>query len=77
MKEGKVRHVPFGRYALVVKMSRNKARMIPLVRSTLPDFGSVRGKVSRALNRSSKQKIYKSLIRPTVTYRCGAWTLTN
>jgi hypothetical protein len=32
---------------------------------------------SRALNRSSKLKIYKSLIRPTVTYRCEAWTLTN
>jgi hypothetical protein len=32
---------------------------------------------SRALNRSSKLKIYKSLIRPVVTYRCEAWTLTN
>jgi len=32
---------------------------------------------SRALNRSSKLKIYKSLIRPIVTYRCEAWTLTN
>ena len=32
---------------------------------------------SRALNRSSKLKIYKSLIRPTVTYGCEAWTLTN
>jgi len=32
---------------------------------------------SRALNRSSKLKIYKSLIRPAVTYRCEAWTLTN
>jgi hypothetical protein len=32
---------------------------------------------SRALNRSSKLKIYKSLIKPVVTYRCEAWTLTN
>jgi hypothetical protein len=32
---------------------------------------------SRALNRSSKVKIYKSIIRPTVTYGCEAWTLTN
>ena len=32
---------------------------------------------SRALNRSSKLKIYKSLIRPVVTYGCEAWTLTN
>jgi hypothetical protein len=32
---------------------------------------------SRALNRSSKLKIYKSLIRPRVTYECEAWTLTN
>jgi hypothetical protein len=32
---------------------------------------------SSALNRSSKLKIYKSLIRPVVTYRCEAWTLTN
>ena len=32
---------------------------------------------SRALNRSSKLKIYKSLIRPVVTYRCETWTLTN
>jgi hypothetical protein len=32
---------------------------------------------SRALNRSSKLKIYKSLIRPTVTYGCEAWTLTD
>jgi hypothetical protein len=32
---------------------------------------------SRALNRSSKLKIYKSLIRPLVTYGCKAWTLTN
>ena len=32
---------------------------------------------SRALNRSSKLKIYKSLIRPTVTYECKACTLTN
>jgi len=30
-----------------------------------------------ALNRSSKLKIYKSLIRPVVTYGCEAWTLTN
>jgi len=32
---------------------------------------------SRALNRSSKFKIYKSLIRPVVTYRSEAWTLTS
>jgi hypothetical protein len=32
---------------------------------------------SRALNRSSKLKIYKSLIRPVVTYGCEAWILTN
>jgi hypothetical protein len=32
---------------------------------------------SRALNRSSKLKIYKSLIRPVVTYGCEAWTLTD
>jgi hypothetical protein len=32
---------------------------------------------SRALNRSSKVKIYKSLNRPVVTYGCEAWTLTN
>jgi hypothetical protein len=32
---------------------------------------------SRALNRSSKLKIYRSLIRPVVTYGCEAWTLTN
>ena len=32
---------------------------------------------SRALNRSTKLKIYKSLIRPVVTYGCEAWTLTN
>jgi hypothetical protein len=32
---------------------------------------------SRALNRSSKLNIYKSLIRPVVTYGCEAWTLTN
>ena len=32
---------------------------------------------SRALNRSSKLKMYKSLIRPVVTYGCEAWTLTN
>ena len=32
---------------------------------------------SRTLNRSSKLKIYKSLIRPIVTYGCEAWTLTN
>ena len=32
---------------------------------------------SRALNRSSNLKIYKSLRRPTVTYRCEVWTLTN
>jgi len=32
---------------------------------------------SRALNRSSKLKLYKSLLRPIVTYGCEAWTLTN
>jgi hypothetical protein len=32
---------------------------------------------SRASNRCSKLKIYKSLIRPVVTYGCEAWTLTN
>jgi hypothetical protein len=32
---------------------------------------------SGALNRSSEFKIYKSLIRPVVTYGCEAWTLTN
>ena len=32
---------------------------------------------SRALNRSSKLKIYRSLIRPVVTYGNEAWTLTN
>ena len=32
---------------------------------------------SRALNRSSKLKIYKSLISPLVTYGCEAWTLTD
>ena len=32
---------------------------------------------SRALNRRSNLKIYKSLIRPVVTYGSGSWTLTN
>jgi hypothetical protein len=32
---------------------------------------------SGALNKSSKLKIYKSLIRPVVTYGCEAWALTN
>jgi hypothetical protein len=32
---------------------------------------------SRALHRRSKLKIYKSLIRPVVTYGCEAWTLTS
>jgi hypothetical protein len=32
---------------------------------------------SRALNRSSELKIYKSLIRPVVTCGCEASTLTN
>jgi hypothetical protein len=32
---------------------------------------------SRALNRSSKLKIYTTLIRPAVTYGCEAWTLTS
>jgi hypothetical protein len=32
---------------------------------------------SKELNRSSKLKIYKSSIRPAVTYGCEAWTLTN
>jgi len=31
----------------------------------------------RALNTSSKLKIYKNLIRPVVTYGCEAWTLIN
>jgi len=32
---------------------------------------------SRALNRSLKLKIYKTLIRPAVTNGCEAWTLTS
>ena len=32
---------------------------------------------SRALNRSPKLKIYKTLIRFAVTYGCDAWTLTS
>jgi len=32
---------------------------------------------SRALNRNLKLKMYKSLIRPVVTYGCEAWTLTT
>ena len=32
---------------------------------------------SRALNSSSKLKIYTTLIRPAVTYGCEAWTLTG
>ena len=32
---------------------------------------------SRALNRSLKLKIYKTLIRPVVTYGCEAWTLRS
>jgi hypothetical protein len=32
---------------------------------------------SRALNRNLKLKIYKSLIRPVVTYGCEAWILTT
>ena len=32
---------------------------------------------SRALNRSLKLKIYTTLIRPAVTYRCEDWTLTD
>jgi len=32
---------------------------------------------SRTLNRSSKLKIYRSLIRPVVTYGCEAWTVTD
>jgi hypothetical protein len=32
---------------------------------------------SRALNRSSKLRIYNSLIRPVVTYGCEAWMLTD
>jgi len=32
---------------------------------------------SRALNRNLKLKIYKTLIRPVVTYGCEAWTLTT
>jgi hypothetical protein len=31
---------------------------------------------SRALNRSSKLKTHKSLIRPVMTYGCEAWTVT-
>ena len=31
----------------------------------------------KTLNRSSNLKIYKSSIRPVVTYGCEAWTLTN
>jgi len=31
----------------------------------------------KGLNRSSKLKIYKSLIRPVVTYGFEAWTLTD
>ena len=30
-----------------------------------------------ALNRRSKLKIHRGLIRPVVTYGCEAWTLTN
>ena len=32
---------------------------------------------SRALSRSSKPKIYTTLIRPVVTYGCETWTLTS
>ena len=32
---------------------------------------------SRALNRSLTLKIYKTLIRPVVTYGCEVWTLTS
>jgi hypothetical protein len=32
---------------------------------------------SRELNRSSKLKIYKTLIRPVVTYGSETWTLTS
>ena len=32
---------------------------------------------SRGLNRSSKLKIYTTLIRPVVTYGCETWTLTS
>jgi hypothetical protein len=32
---------------------------------------------SRALSRSSKLKLYRSLKRPVVIYGCEAWTLTN
>jgi len=32
---------------------------------------------SRALNRGSKLKVYKTVIRPVVTYGCEAWTLTS
>jgi hypothetical protein len=31
----------------------------------------------KSINRNSKLKIYKSSIRPLVTYGCKAWTLTN
>ena len=30
---------------------------------------------SRILSHNSKLKIYKSLIRPVVTYGCGTWTM--
>jgi hypothetical protein len=33
--------------------------------------------LARALNRSSKLKMYNGLIRPVVTYGCKAWTLTT
>jgi len=32
---------------------------------------------SSALNRSSKLKVYRSLIRPVVNYGCEAWTVTD
>jgi len=32
---------------------------------------------SRVLNRSLKLNIYKTLIRPVVTYECEGWTLTS
>jgi len=35
------------------------------------------GELIKILNRNLKLKIYKSLIRPVVTYGCEAWTLTT
>jgi len=40
-------------------------------------YYSVHIKDSRALNRGSKFKIYRSLLRPVVTYGHEAWTLAS